>query len=217
MKPTKVCKLCFKEITEISLNSLAKPELSLCDECYLKLNPKFKKFKIEDVDCLSIYEYNEDLKGIIYQYKGCFDFELNHIFLDRFVSEFRLLYSDFVIVPVPSFGEYDKIRGFNHVMEAFKILKIQIITCLIKNQKVKQSDRSAEDRKKISDYLTIDSDINLESKKVLLVDDIFTTGNTIRACLKLIKTLKPKLIKVLVLCKTPDLDNSKTSNINKLY
>ena len=39
-------------------------------------------------------------------------------------------------------------------------------------------------------------------KKVLLVDDVFTTGSTVRACLNLLKKEKPRKLAVLTMSKT---------------
>ena len=44
----------------------------------------------------------------------------------------------------------------------------------------------------------------VKNKKVLLVDDIHTTGSTIQACIDLIQPGHPKDIKVLVVAKTKD-------------
>ena len=41
-----------------------------------------------------------------------------------------------------------------------------------------------------------------EDSKVLLVDDILTTGSTLFSCLQLIKKLHPKKIQILVVAKT---------------
>ena len=45
---------------------------------------------------------------------------------------------------------------------------------------------------------------SVKNKKVLLVDDIHTTGSSIDACLKMIRQGQPKDIKVLVIAKTKD-------------
>ena len=44
-------------------------------------------------------------------------------------------------------------------------------------------------------------------KKVLIVDDVFTTGSTVNAMIDLIKPKNPKKIKILVMSKTRDIDS----------
>ena len=41
--------------------------------------------------------------------------------------------------------------------------------------------------------------INLRNQKVLIVDDVMTSGNTIRTCIDLLKSANPKKIDYLVL------------------
>lgn len=215
--PTRVCKLCFKNIKDASINSFMGKNYSLCPKCYEKLEPKFIDFTVDGIKGIAIYEYNEDLKGLIYQFKGCFDYELKEIFLDRFKMMLKLYFYDYLAVPAPSYKDDDLVRQFNHVEEAFKGLGIPLLKIIEKTERVKQSDRHKNERGNIGSYLRLNSGKSLKGKKILLVDDIFTTGSTIKACIKLIKTLQPKKIKVLVLCKVKQNEHIAKSNINKLY
>ena len=90
-------------------------------------------------------------------------------------------------------------------MEMYSILGLKMLTIIHKTKQIKQADLTSEERKKIGDVLIID-DVDLTNKKILIVDDVFTTGSTIRAMIKLIKSKNPKDIKVLVMAKTIDLD-----------
>lgn len=119
---------------------------------------------------------------------------------------------DFTIVPVPSSSEADEKRGFNHVFEIAKLFSLPIENCLFKTENVKQSDRNSLERTKISNSISIKETSSLKGKKVLILDDIYTTGSTIKACINLVKTKSPKKIKVLVVCKTRDLDNITKTN-----
>ena len=73
---------------------------------------------------------------------------------------------------------------------------------MMENVDFKQSDLSYQNRLKSIKNFSIKNDVDLTNKKILLVDDIYTSGTTIEACYNLIKKLKPKNIKVLVLAKT---------------
>ena len=148
-----------------------------------------------------IYDYDEEIQGKLYQLKGCFDIELAGIFLDYFRPFLFLKFFGYVMVPAPSAKEADEERGFNHVEEIFKPLKLKMLSIIHKTKNVKQSDLNAEERKKIKDNLAID-DVDLSNKKILLVDDVYTTGSTMQAAIKLLEELHPKKIKVLVISKT---------------
>ena len=122
-------------------------------------------------------------------------------------------YKDYYVVPVPSYKNDDEERGFNHVVEAFKSLKIKTLDLLEKTAHHKQAERGAKRRKDIRKYLRVKEQIDLSKKKILIVDDIYTTGATIKAAINLVEKLNPKTIKVLVLAKTIDLKKRK-SNTN---
>lgn len=201
--PTRICKVCFKEFSPNSLFSLTHREPCLCNSCLRKFDPKFIEFRVGRYKGLSVYEYDETIKAYLYQFKGCFDFELAKVFLERYYLELSMKYSGFNIVPVPSFYEDNEIRGFNHVEEIFKPLKLPILKILKKTSHFKQAEHSGNTRNEISQHLVLTNNLSLRGKKILLVDDVYTTGSTIKACIELLKELKPKRIEILVMSKTP--------------
>lgn len=200
--PMKVCKLCFKNIKENTLTGLINPRLSLCADCYKRLRPRFIKFSVNGYKALSFYYYDPDIRALLYQLKGCFDYELAKSFLDRFFKELKLYYVGYIIVPIPSYKEDDEKREFNHVVEIFKHIGLPMKKILVKTSHFKQAEHNKRDRKEINKYLVIDGKQNIRNAKILLVDDVYTTGSTMKAAIHLIESLKPKDIKVLVMSKT---------------
>ncbi len=106
------------------------------------------------------------------------------------------------MIPVPSYEEDDKIRGFNHVETIFSRIKLPMVKALHKTDHFKQAENSGKERKNIKDYLKIKNVPGITGKKVLLVDDVYTTGSTMKACIELVQKLNPKEIKILVMSKT---------------
>lgn len=188
-------------------------DICLCNSCQNSLEPKFIHFKVEKYKALAIYEYTDFIKNIIFLYKGCFDFEMKDVFLNLFIKEIKSFYSGRIIIPAPSYFKDDERRGFNHVIEAFKDMGLKIYPIVEKTSHFKQAENSAQKRKEIEKHLTLKSNNTLAKQRVLIVDDIYTTGATIRAMIKLVEKLNPKEIKVLVLAKTKD-KNNKKSNTN---
>lgn len=161
-------------------------------------------FKVEGVTALALYEYNEMFQKVLYQFKGCYDIELNSIFLEYYIDYLKLKYKGFYMVPAPSYFVHDKDRGFNHVIEMFKFINLKLIYCFKKDSDVKQANLSYKDRQNIYKNISIHNGEQLTNKNILLIDDVFTSGSTMKAMIKMVKKYKPKRIKVLVASKTKD-------------
>ena len=198
----KICKLCFKEIRDERLYNLLHKNTDVCSSCFQEIKMHFFKFQVLGYDAISIYRYDEKIQSLLYQFKGCFDFELFSIFFERFLRELSIRFRGYLIIPVPSFKEDDDFRGFNHVEEMFKPLKLPIRKIISKTKRIKQATSYASARSKIKDALVLTDNSDLSKYKILLVDDVYTTGSTMKACIRLIERLHPKKIKVLVMSKT---------------
>ena len=151
---------------------------------------------------MNIFNYDEIVKEKLYQLKGCFDIELGTVFLEYFQPYLKLKYLGYQIIPAPSYYEHDQIRGFNHVEVIFSSLKMKMLKCIEKITDVIQSDLSAKERENIKKNLIIKNGEQITGKKILIVDDVFTTGSTIKAMINLVKKYHPKKIKILLLSKT---------------
>lgn len=202
LKPMMVCKLCFHEFDDTSLLQLFHDKFYVCKRCLKEISAKFIHFEVDGYKALSIYEYDDRIQALLYQFKGCYDIELGDVFMSRYAKELRIKYLNYIIVPIPSYIEDDEIREFNHVEEIFKYLKLPMLKLLVKTEKVKQALLNSEERKQVANHLALREEPNLSNKRILLVDDVYTTGATMKAAIKLIESLHPKTIKVLVMSKT---------------
>ena len=135
------------------------------------------------------------------------------MFLFRYKTYLKWKYQDYVLVPAPSSEVDDEKRGFNHVVEIYKCLGLEIVNVIKKTNKEKQSDKTSKERLKINKNLIGHNLEKVRGKKILLVYDIYTTGSTIMRMIEIVKTVKPKDIKVLVIAKTIDLDKREKHNI----
>ena len=162
-------------------------------------------FYIDKIECFHLYFYTEKVQELLYQFKGCRDYELRTVFLEYYLSYLNFKFNGYEIIPAPSSKKSDEERGFNHVEEMFKNLKLKMNKCIHKTKQRKQADLTTKEREKIGEYLVID-DVDLKHKKVLLVDDVYTTGSTIKSMIKLVKEKGAKKIKVLLMSKTIDLE-----------
>ena len=197
----KICKICFKEIQVNSLRTLGSDKYCICDRCFSKFKPVFIHYKIDGIKGISLYPYDETIKQYIYILKGCYDIELSQGFLQEFASFYRIYFRGYTLIPMPSSKEDDIRREFNHVEEIFKYLNLPYLKILKKTQKYKQSDQAHGKRKDIIKYLKVSNLELIKNKKILLVDDIVTTGSTLKSAIKLLRPGRPKKIKIMTIAK----------------
>lgn len=200
MKRTPLCKICFSPVSEFSAYNLVN-RVVLCDKCLSQFKPRFSGFNLDGYQGLNIYEYDEFGQNLLYRYKGCFDYELKTIFLNRFRIYLLPRYLNYYIVPVPSHPLDDEERGFNHAVEIFKNLPLKTIKCIVKTQRVKQSSLNVFERKNVDGRFKIIHGEQIKNKRILVVDDVMTTGETLRNIIHLLKEYHPKKIKILVIYK----------------
>ena len=177
-------------------------DVHICHHCFVKFKPIFKHFKFEGCSALAIYEYDDFIRSLIYQFKTNLDIALGPIFLERYLH-LKYFYLGYKIALAPSHVSHDLERGFRPVEEIFKVLGLPLIDPFIKTNKVKQVELGVEERKEVSKYIKLKENFNLKNQTILLVDDIMTTGSTLKAMVEILKEENVKKIKILVVAKTP--------------
>jgi len=200
-----VCGICDKICKE-----------DLCKKCELKLK-KIQKFKIDNYKDknfrkhLYIFEYEGIIKEKLikfkfrekaYVYKAFVNFLIKNKKICRFLKSYD------IIIPVPIHYNRKITRGYNQsaliAKEIAKKLNIQYEEkVLLKNvNNNPQSTKNKQDRKEnvIGVYYTKNKE-KIYNKKVILLDDIYTTGSTVNECSKVIKLAGANVVDVITIAK----------------
>jgi ComF family protein len=129
------------------------------------------------------------------------------------IDHFQLMdnppnFADFLLVPVPLEKKKLKWRGFNQAEELAKelssFLKIPLISdCLIKiKETLPQAELAGKEREEsVRGVFTIRNQKKVLGKKILLVDDVYTTGATMEECARVLRKAGAKEIIGLVIAR----------------
>lgn len=105
-----------------------------------------------------------------------------------FIFKFYLMFYGYKIVYVPSSKSITEIRTYIPNRELLKHLHFTVLdNVLIKKGTYKQSSMPSADKDKIKEHLFLLDKKIIENEKVLIFDDLCTTGNTLKAAYDLIK------------------------------
>lgn len=156
----------------------------ICSEC-IKDKPSFKQ-----VRSFGIYEGTLKVAINLFKYHGIKRLSKP---LAKMMCQMSIPPVD-VIIPVPLFKKRLRHREFNQSALLARYLADYtgarlVMNCLIKvKDTIPQVGLSAKERKKnVKNAFRVLDDKPIKGRDVILVDDVFTTGATIRECSKILK------------------------------
>ena len=126
---------------------------------------------------------------------------LGKYFANDLISKYReSFFKDYdFIAPVPLHPVKHRERGFNQSFEIIKHLPGTISKDILRRRKQTQSQTKLSREERIQNVLeAFESKSKIDSTKILLFDDIITTGSTLNECAK--ELLICGALKVDVLC-----------------
>ncbi|MCF6335406.1 MAG: ComF family protein [Spirochaetales bacterium] len=181
---------CQLNINKIEGNICVKCGLPLISEDRLCLKCRDRKQYYEFNK--SVFTYSREIKEIIYQYKFRNRKILAFYLSGQLYNLISKYYPDAVIVPVPGRKIIKKQKGWEHIELICKILekkyKLTHISLLDRKGNKAQKSLSMELRREnLRKNIIFNPRVNFLPETVILVDDIFTTGNTINECASILK------------------------------
>jgi competence protein ComFC len=132
----------------------------------------------------SLYEYNDFLKELIAKFKYRGDYVLARAFAGAVKRELTSMNYD-VLIPIPLSQERLYERGFNQAEALIVEAGFKSSPLLTRIHTEKQSKKSRTERIHLPQVFQLDGP-SLEGKSILLVDDIYTTGSTLRHAAKIV-------------------------------
>lgn len=194
------------EIIKYSLNCLARivyPRLNqcfscrneieedkfICTKCLKGIRKVDSYFYLSDIKSYSFAYYSSSIKKLINNFKYNGDFYCGEYLAELLGEKIRdeNIEAD-IITFVPSSKKAFKKRGFNQCEVLAKVLSknigIPCVNTLLRVKDGQEQKRLSRDERLLNmeQVFQIIEDLTLENKKILLIDDVVTTGATLVSC-----------------------------------
>ena len=186
----------------------------LCSKCKLVLDKQFK-IMIEEIETdngisklIYGFKYDEVIRDNLINYKFNEKTNLYKTFVKFYIKNkkiFKILKSYDTIIPVPISKKRRKTRGYNQTELFSKYLASKLesqyrddILIKVKDNK-EQSTLTKEERiTNIKGVYSLSKkyEKTLKTKKILLIDDIYTTGSTTKECILVLRKIYNKNIDI---------------------
>ncbi|WP_110928431.1 ComF family protein [Bacillus massiliglaciei] len=189
----KLCKACKETLQQIKGER--------CEICSRSLKDDFRKDRL-CLDCVrwegnkdwngvlsnnwSIFQYDETLKELIAKFKYRGDYALAEVF-KPYLKECLAAAEYDLLTAIPLSKERLGERGFNQAEALIHVLGLKSETLLIRNHTEKQSKKSRKERIAQTNVFQLNRTEEIIGQTILIIDDVYTTGSTLRQAAKVLK------------------------------
>lgn len=184
----------------------------LCDKCYFKIKKYEINYISKNKEIFCMYRYKDKIRELLIDYKFNDKSYLYNFFSELLIKNkkvCKILKSCDIIIPVPLHKIRLHERGYNQseliINDVAKKINLQVeINVLKKIKNIKpQSEKGYKERMKdIKGVYIVENYERIIGKKVLVFDDVYTTGSTTNECKKVLLEAGAK--KVVILTMTRD-------------
>lgn len=198
------CRICSRPFSKLETKFRNE---DLCSDCFnWERQPEWEGLLSQNI---SIFHYNDYLKDLLAQFKFRGDHELVKIFIQPMQNKFKQTFDQKnppVIIPVPLSPERQYERGFNQAKSLASLLDLHLAEEILERTHTeKQSKKKRSERLLAESPFHLKSDTSLtqyKNKNFLIIDDIYTTGTTLRQIAKVLQALSPNSVKSLTLARS---------------
>ncbi|HLO11948.1 MAG TPA: ComF family protein [Pseudoneobacillus sp.] len=173
-----MCQICGRSFAFLH------PQFRSGDYCYdcirWEENPLYKGILNRNY---SFYLYNDFLKEIIAKFKYRGDYVLARVFAEEIAEKIKEIKPEYII-PIPLSEERLSERGFNQAEALIVEAGFPAAKILTRIHSEKQSKKSRNERIHLPQVF---QSIQSLSGKIMIIDDIYTTGSTLRHAAKALK------------------------------
>lgn len=185
----------------------------LCNKCKIKINKLLKLVTTNYKDKffsshIYLFKYEGVIRERLLQYKFREQSYLYKFFSEIILNNCFFINNYDIILPVPAHKKRKNVRGYNQVELIAKDISKEynveydnkILVKTINNTPQSILTKKQREKNVIGIY-TVKNIQKIVNKKILLLDDIFTTGSTVNECAKVLKQNGAELVDVLTIAK----------------
>ena len=149
---------------------------------------------------VSVYTYNEYMKETMARFKYRGDYEIVHAWKDSFQQTFKEHFpKESHLLPVPLAESRFHERGFNQAEAVANLVDQPLFAGMIRIGQEKQSKKSKWERLLASNPFEL---TETPPENIVIIDDLFTTGSTVRFAAQLMKKAGAKRVSSLTLVRS---------------
>lgn len=160
-----------------------------------------------DKESLGIGYYNKTLKKLIIEFKGHKNFKAGNVLVDLITPRLKEYDREYILTYIPCSKKTIRTRGFNQceyiARRLGRTLGFEVIESLYKNNSIKiQKNLSKQERiDNLRGAFVVKNNNMIIDKKIIIIDDVMTTGVTLNEARRVLLEAKAKEVIVLAIAR----------------
>lgn len=170
----------------------------LCSKCKSEL-PRSMTRKANGIKGLTaVYQYSDErVKNLIEEVKFKFN---DSLVKDMWISDIKIPEVD-LVVPIPLHWTRKNWRGFNQAEAIARMVGLPVNKALVRQKMTKQQAKLDKKKRRLNVRGAFVVKGDVKGKRVLLIDDVYTTGESMREAGRVLKKAGAKSVWGLVLAR----------------